>query len=214
MREVIIIILCAAYANAFTATLTAHRFRSQLRSAESSEDARVLKMMLSEVATPTKNGLTATDEQRSEISSIISTLEQLNPTKELTTSPVLNGNWRLLYTTNSGSSAGKIGPFVGKVTQVVNTNGPSYTNAVDVLPFVRAELEATWEVDAFAYDTKWTVIFRSLAFKIFGLSVLKKELKQEGFWKMSYLDDEMRVLWAKGGKNLNKENVYVLVRGS
>jgi hypothetical protein len=33
---------------------------------------------------------------------------------------VLLGKWRLVYTTTSGSSGGKLGPFVGSVTQDVD----------------------------------------------------------------------------------------------
>jgi hypothetical protein len=29
---------------------------------------------------------------------------------------------------------------------------------------------------------------------------------------MSYLDDDLRVLWANGGKNFKEENVYVLMK--
>ena len=103
--------------------------------------------------------------------------------------------------------------MIGTVTQVVDLNAREYVNNVELLGgIVKASLDATWENDAFGYDTKWTVIFRRLCFKIFGIKFMDKELSQEGFWRMSYLDEDVRVLWAKGGKNLTKENVYVLVK--
>ena len=124
---------------------------------------------------------------------------------------MLNGEWRLIYTTNSGSSAGKIGPLVGIVSQRVDLKNFAYVNVVDLLPGVRAELLATWENDAFGYDTLWTVVFKKLVFKLFGIGVIQKELKQKGFWRMSFLDETLRILHAKGSKNA-EENVYVMVK--
>jgi hypothetical protein len=33
-----------------------------------------------------------------------------------------------------------------------------------------------------------------------------------GIWRMTYIDQNMRVLYAIGGKNTVKENVYVLIK--
>jgi len=182
-----------------------------LAESASLDDVRILKMMLEEQAGGLQNGLNASPEERESIGSIIVSLESMNEEKELTTSPKLNGEWRLLYTTNTGSSAGKIGPLVGKVTQVVDLASRSYSNNVSILPGLSATLDATWENDAFSFQTLWTVIFKRLSFKVFGVAVGGKDLEQKGLWRMSFLDDSLRILHAKGGKNL-PENVYVLTK--
>ena len=175
-------------------------------------DIKTLKTMLTELAGPTKNGLLASPSTTIEIASVISSLNLLNKITDLTTSAILDGEWTLLYTTNSGSSAGKIGPFIGTVTQDIDLASTFYENKVTIFPFVEASLDATWEHDAFSFDTLWLVKFKKLVLRVFGVPVVTKELDQTGFWRMTYLDADLRILYAKGGKNLKKENVYVLVK--
>ena len=64
-----------------------------------------------------KNGLKATPEKKESILQIAKELEKLNPTKAIATNSLLDGSWELIFTTNEGSSAGKLGPFIGQVVQ-------------------------------------------------------------------------------------------------
>jgi len=49
---------------------------------------------------PLARGLTATPEQKEEVDALASALEKLNPTRKPLASPLLNGRWRLEYTTS------------------------------------------------------------------------------------------------------------------
>lgn len=55
------------------------------------------------------------------------------------------------------------------------------------------------------------VVFKSIAFLLFGQQVVKNELDQAGLWTLSYLDDDMRVLTARSLER-DTGNVYVLAR--
>ena len=46
-------------------------------------------------------------------------LKQLESTGQLDDLDLTGSTWRLLYSTSKGSSSGKIGPFIGRVTQVL-----------------------------------------------------------------------------------------------
>ena len=89
-----------------------------------------LKTDLFSNAQGTSNGVKATEDTKQKISSIVSDLEKLNTNKRISSSPLMNGNWKLLYTTNDGSSAGKLGPFVGRVDQDIDVDSRQYVNWV------------------------------------------------------------------------------------
>jgi len=38
----------------------------------------------------------------------------------------------------------------------------------------------------------------------------KSLLGSVGIWRMTYLDESMRILYAQGGKNTVAENIYIL----
>ena len=173
--------------------------------------ANVLKAAIKESSRGTNNGITASPEIKNKISEYVKELEKINPTKALTSDVALDGTWTLLYTTNEGSSAGKLGPFVGTVEQEINLTDGIYYNRVTLGPkLVRGTLSATWDVK----NAKlWTVKFQDITFELFGIKVLQKSLGGTvGTWRMSYLDDNMRILYAIGGKNTVVENVYILTK--
>ena len=134
----------------------------------------------------------------------------------LSNSPKLDGVWDLVFTTNDGSSAGKIGPFVGDVQQDITLQDQAYVNYVSLGP-VLAFLGATWENIG---SNKWRVIFVDISLKVLGIQLLNKKFPENttGIWRMTYLDDDFRVLYAAGGKpdpaTKNKdgktENIYIL----
>lgn len=55
------------------------------------------------------------------------------------------------------------------------------------------------------------VVFKTIAFLLFGQQLVKKDLGQEGIWTLSYLDDDMRVLTARSLER-DTGNLYVLAR--
>jgi len=174
------------------------------------EKAVTLKNKIKESSKGTKNGITASTEIRNNISEYVKELEKINPTKALTSDSALQGTWRLLYTTNSGSSAGKLGPFIGEVEQEIQLTDGIYYNRVTLgNKVIRGTLSATWDVKS---SKLWTVRFQDISFELFGVKLLQKPLGAEGTWRMSYLDEDMRILYAIGGKNTVVENVYILTK--
>jgi hypothetical protein len=99
-----------------------------------------LKTAIADASKSTQNGIKASAETKQRIITIAKSLEKLNPTKSPSSSGLLNGSWELIFTTNEGSSAGKLGPFVGKVVQDIDLSSKSYTNFVR-LPAIKGGLE-------------------------------------------------------------------------
>lgn len=67
------------------------------------------------------------------------------------------------------------------------------------------------------YQTQ-QVIFQNITFKVLGIpAVDKKPLpNQAGVWKLTYLDEDLRILYAAGltneGKPAKVSNIYILKR--
>ena len=101
----------------------------------SQDIASELKQAIVLKTTGTSNGVDADDTKRTEVQALVNELEKLNKETKLTSTPRLDGNWKLLFTTNDGSSAGKIGPFVGKVEQDINLNVSLYSSSF--LPYLK-----------------------------------------------------------------------------
>ena len=168
----------------------------------------LLKKSIQELCKNTQNGNKCSEENRKLIEDNARQLEKLNPTSKIATSNEMNGSWNLLYTTNGGSSSGKLGPFVGTVIQDIDMNSGSYDNIVALgNGIVEGRLTATWNT---LESNVWEVLFQNLVFKVLGLKIIDKELKAKGVWKMTYLDEDLRILYAKGGKNTKQENIYIL----
>mmetsp|Transcript_7077 Transcript_7077/g.11659 ORF Transcript_7077/g.11659 Transcript_7077/m.11659 type:complete len:274 (-) Transcript_7077:182-1003(-) len=174
----------------------------------SNVDVEDLKESIRKATKGTQNGVQASQEKRLQVAEIVKVLESANPTRKLTSSSLLEGEWKLLYTTNDGSSAGKFGPFVGDVTQNVDIGKDEYLNIVSLgNGFFKGTLSATW--DNLSSST-WRVKFKNIRLELLGFPLQEKELKAVGTWRMTYLDDDFRILYAMGGKNQEKENIYIL----
>ena len=186
------------------------RFSSALRRSQTGKgktSVQELKEELKGLCVETKNGLVASPDLRVKISTLVSEIERNSRTKKMTTSPLLEGSWKLIYTTNEGSSAGKLGPFIGDVEQAVAST--DYINYVR-FPLLTAYLKADWDVLS---DTVWRVNFRTITFQLFGITVSEKPLVATGIWRKTYVDDSLRILYASGNtisKGQLKENIYIL----
>lgn len=169
-------------------------------------DVTDVKDKIKKLAKGTQNGIKASENAREEIAELVTQLERVSKDSKLTTSPLMEGDWNLVYTTNEGSSAGKIGPLVGDVVQNVNLADGVYLNYVR-LPGIEGALTASWDV---LPKNQWRVKFEQIKFSIFGIKVVEKPLGAVGTWRFTYLDEDLRILYAAGGKNTAKENVYIL----
>ncbi|KAK3272466.1 hypothetical protein CYMTET_19239 [Cymbomonas tetramitiformis] len=145
------------------------------------------------------NGVDASSEMRVQIAEALMPLEKQNPTAKPASedAAALDGIWRLEYTTTQGNSAGKLGPFVGEVTQEVDISGKKYVNCVRLGTFLSLVLSADWKV---LNDVTWKVIFKTLQVKMFGFVLKEIEFPPSatGLWRMSYVDSDLRILWTRG----------------
>eukprot|EP01038_Epipyxis_sp_PR26KG_P005483 gene5483-7592_t len=180
------------------------------------ETIDVLKSSIILKSKSTSNGVKASNQIKIEIQELVKQLEIYNnqiSKVPLTSNPAVDGLWDLIYTTNNGSSAGKIGPFIGKVTQDIKFSNKLYENNVELINenLFKASLVATWEELKSA--NKWKVQFQTIQFKLFGIPIVNKSLNgTTGIWRLSYIDDTMRILYAIGGKNTIAENIYILTK--
>jgi len=169
-----------------------------------------LKKSIRALAAPTSNGVTASATVQEEMAKLVLLLEKQNKEKKLTKTQMLDGNWRLLYTTNGGSSAGKLGPFVGVVDQDINLADGKYVNYVRLGgAIVEGALTASWDN---LNDKTWRVKFEGIVLKVLGIPLVKKPLDATGIWRFTYVDADFRILYAQGGKNTVKENIYILAK--
>ena len=91
----------------------------------------------------------------------------------------LSGLHKLVYSASPGGSSGKIGPFVGKVTQEF-VDDVTFINAVSLGP-VKIALRAEREVKS---DTAIKVTFRETTVTLFGNKVTSKLIENSGgVWK-------------------------------
>jgi hypothetical protein len=205
----------AANSNWFTSVLSKNN-GSKGKSAADAAAVAALKQDLYAVAKNKDNGLKATESDKAKILALASELIKRNPTKSIATSDKVDGTWLLVYTSTSGGSAGKLGPFVGEVLQKIDTAGGDYVNFVRLFGgLVEGALVATWEVKG---ANEWKVIFQDITFRVFGIPLVdKKPLSgQAGQWKLTYVDEDLRILTAAGltneGKPAKVSNIYVLRR--
>jgi len=182
-------------------------FLSKSKSGQSTYRSAIdIKNRIKYLAKNTDNGLRISETNKNEILSLVETLNKQNKVKQLTKSSLLNGDWELIFTTTKGSSAGKLGPFVGKVSQVIDVGSGEYSNIVK-LNIIEGKLDASWNVLS---NTIWEVRFINITFNLFGIQLFQKPLIAKGIWSMSYLDNDFRILTAKGGSNSKIDNLYIL----
>lgn len=189
---------------------------SSSNKAATAEKVKTLKQELYSLAKGKDNGLKATPAETEAILALATQLNKMNQEKNIAKTTKVDGKWRLVFTTTKGSSGGKLGPFVGEVLQEIDTAGGVYVNFVRLFGgLVEGALEAGWEVKG---ANEWKVIFNNITFRLFGLPVVdKKPLGgQVGLWKLTYLDEDLRILTAAGmtnqGKPAKASNIYILRR--
>mmetsp|Transcript_19688 Transcript_19688/g.63287 ORF Transcript_19688/g.63287 Transcript_19688/m.63287 type:complete len:199 (+) Transcript_19688:1071-1667(+) len=163
-----------------------------------------LKREILELSRETANGLRAEPWRVSAIAEKASLLS--SPVPSMATSELVSGRWRLAFTTTTGPSAGKLGPFVGDVYQAIDARSASYVNELK-FPFFDAKLTARFQIRG---ENEWQVIFDTLTFFLFStIPVATKQVDGRGVWRMTYVDDDFRVLFAKGDTR-TEENIYIL----
>lgn len=135
------------------------------------------------------NGVGASDE---EIAAVEAAIQELEPfCQKAPAQAPLTGAYDLLFCTAKGGSNGKVGPFVGKVTQTF-VDELRFINAVELFGgAVKISLFAEREV---LDDTRIRVTFREMAAQLFGNELTRKSIEGSGVWKQRFVDDELRVM--------------------
>ena len=135
------------------------------------------------------NGVGASDEAVQEIEAAIVELEPScgpAPAKE-----PLTGTYDLLFCTAPGGSNGKVGPFVGKVTQEF-VDEKKFINAVSLAGgAIKISLFAEREVLG---DDRIRVTFKDTGIQIFGNEIFRKSISGSGVWQQRYVDSDLRVM--------------------
>ena len=168
-----------------------------------------LKEQIMSLASETKRGLTATDEQKEQMQALFAELEKLNPTSNPLIindkKPSVNGDWSLDYTT-SDSILGKGGfPRVGPIIQNIDTTTLSAKNSEIVQYFFLIPVPRSVTAELSPVNGKFT----DVKFKRFQLGPVGFDAPEDTFkgaLDITYLDDDMRL--TRGDKG----NIFVLTR--
>jgi len=175
------------------------------------QQAEVLKEQLRALCKKTNNGVDAPAEQVKQIENVAEELNQLNPTKNPAKSRLLQGKWRLLYSNVPGPSSGKLGPFMADVYQQIDIDARRIYNILELGPdwALRGALEADSEI---LNNNTWRITFDFVYNKLAGNEIQRKTFEnvEKRLWKMTYLDDNFRVLY--GSQESKKdENQFIFV---
>ncbi|EKQ67403.1 fibrillin [Leptolyngbyaceae cyanobacterium JSC-12] len=178
-------------------------------------------------------GLLASDSQKQAILSAIAQLEDRNPTpRPVEATDLLNGDWRLIYTTSRGILGIDQVPFLklGQVYQCIRVADASLYNIAEVyglpllegvvsvaarfVPVSDRRVDVTFERSIIGlqrligYQTPETFIKEIKAgkkFRAIDLAITNRE--QSGWLDITYLDQDLRI-----GRG-NEGSVFVLTKG-
>jgi len=127
-------------------------------------------------------GADASEEDQKGLLDLCRDLEQYsdpNPSRQ-----PLRGVHNLVYSAAKGGSSGKlVGPISGRVTQNFFRDGVTFVNAVQIGP-IEISLEATKEIKTQKINT---VRFRLSRVKLFGQTIVEKEIGGGGTWKYLFI---------------------------
>lgn len=151
------------------------------------ESTAALKAQLLRTAAGTSNGVRADARTAATVAAIADELERRVDDK--IGFPPLDGAHDLVFCDSSGASSGKIGPFVGDVTQVFQDE-VAFVNAVKLGPLEIALAAERKPIDA----RRYRVAFREMTFSLFGVDLFTKPTKGGGEWKVRYCDEDLRVM--------------------
>lgn len=164
-------------------------------------------------AAGTKNGTDLDEHAEAKVKAIVRELSARDDSApDPNTIDLAGTNWDLLYSDSAGNSSGKLGPFVGRVTQRFSDERGSgkYANVVRLGPLTLslAAVAAPEKKKSDEKNESLRVTFVDLAVDVFGKRALNKPFPpgRAGTWRMAYASDAIRVLYT------NQGNVFVLTR--
>mmetsp|Transcript_20576 Transcript_20576/g.35073 ORF Transcript_20576/g.35073 Transcript_20576/m.35073 type:complete len:224 (+) Transcript_20576:73-744(+) len=162
-----------------------------------------LKEQILSLASETKRGLTATEEQKEQMQTLFAELEALNPTLNPLKKASVNGDWSLDYTT-SDTILGKGGlPRIGPIIQNIDTTTLSAKNS-ETVQYVLFPVPRSISAELSPVNGKLT----DVKFKRFQLGPIGFDAPDSfrGSLDITYLDQDVRL--TRGDKG----NIFVLTR--
>ena len=211
---------------------------SILFSSESNAIISDAKLQIEESIANTDRGRSINDMQRAEVHKLLSYLESLCPLSEPGRDPRMEGNWIVEYTDAPPPSNGQL-LFKGIAKQVIDLQSKTYRNELyvggsgidqDENAWLSAILDARWEEwDGVYLDesgsvsdetdvggSTWKVDFESITLSLFQRPLFTQQFKvgTSRTWRMSYLDDDTRIV--RAGKTGRGEDdwIFYMRRGA
>jgi PAP_fibrillin len=190
------------------------------------------KATLMEVIAGKNRGLLATEQDRQAILSAIATLESYNPTPDpVAAGSLLDGNWRLVYTTSQGLLSIDQIPFLklGQIYQCIRVATKSVYNIAEVygVPYLEGLVGVVASFESVSQKRVQVNFGRSILGlqRLVGYQTPEKFIQhieagnkftaidfplnsreQQGWLDITYLDEDLRI--CRGSKN----SVFVLVK--
>ena len=84
-------------------------------------------MQLIEAISSLNRGVSADDIDKEQIEELVQGLESINPTKKPLASPLINGQWELIYTTSAGILGSKKPPYLRPQGPIYQLIGVTFT---------------------------------------------------------------------------------------
>jgi len=191
-----------------------------------------VKSALIEAIAGKNRGLLATESEKQSILGAIAQLEERNPTpRPIEASELLNGDWRLLYTTSSGLLNIDRFPLLklGQIYQSIRVKTSSVYNIAEVygLPYLEGLVSVTAEFEPLSEKRVQVKFKRSIlglqrlisyqspaSFidqiesdqKFTAISFALDSREQQGWLDITYLDNDLRI-----GRG-NEGSVFVLAK--
>lgn len=192
------------------------------------------KATLLDAIAGTNRGLLASDSQKQAILAAIANLEDFNPTpRPLEAVDLLNGDWRLIYTTSKGLLNLDRLPLckLGPIYQCIRVNTASVYNIAEVygLPYLEGLVSVAAKFEAVSQrrvqvkfqrsivGLKGLIGYRSpadfidrieLGEKFRAIDTPLNSDRQQGWLEITYIDDDLRI-----GRG-NEGSVFVLSKTS
>jgi hypothetical protein len=190
----------------------------------------IRKAALMDAIAGTNRGLLATEAQKQAILAAIANLEDFNPTpRPVESGNLLDGNWRLLYTTSKALLNLDRLPLckLGQIYQCIRVDTTSVYNIAEIygLPYLEGLVSVAAKFEPVSgrrvqvkfersiiglqrlieYNSPVTFIQQIEAGKKFpGIDVAINSDKQQGWLDITYIDDDLRI-----GRG-NEGSVFVL----
>ncbi|MHC5599401.1 MAG: PAP/fibrillin family protein [Nostoc sp.] len=192
----------------------------------------IAKAALMDAIALTNRGLLATEGQKQAILAAIANLEDFNPTpRPVEASNLLDGNWRLLYTTSKALLNLDRLPFckLGQIYQCIRVETTSVYNIAEIygLPYLSGLVSVAAKFEPVSgrrvqvkfersiiglqrlieYNSPVTFIQQIEAGRKFpGIDVAINSDKQQGWLDITYIDNDLRI-----GRG-NEGSVFVLTK--